>query len=67
MKECTCLDVFGEDPACPLHGVEAVVRRLRELAAAKHDDLSVADEAADMIEWLMDTRPVALKAREAGK
>ena len=29
-----------------------LITRLRDLAAAKHDDLSVADEAADAIELL---------------
>lgn len=56
MKGCTCLEVFGEDHDCQQHGVNAVIGRLRDLAAAKHDDLSVADEAADLLEWFMETR-----------
>ena len=56
MAKCTCLEVFGEDPDCPQHGVDAVVKKLRDLAAAKHDDLFVADEAADLLEWFMDGR-----------
>lgn len=62
MKGCTCLEVFGEDPNCPLHGVDAVVKRLRDLAAGKHADVSAADEAADLIEWLSD-RPTAALAK----
>lgn len=57
MKDCTCLEAFGEDPRCKIHGVTAIVQRLRDLAAWKHDDRSVADEAADVIEWLMGSRP----------
>lgn len=53
-NKCTCLEVFGEDTDCPLHGAQAIVKRLRDLAAAKHDDLSVADDAADLIEYLLD-------------
>lgn len=56
MAKCTCLEVFGEDHDCQQHGVNAVIGRLRDLAAAKHDDLSVADEAADLLEWFMETR-----------
>lgn len=51
---CTCLEVHGEDWGCPSHGVDAVVQRLRDLAAAKHDDLSIGDDAADIIEDLRD-------------
>lgn len=40
------------DAAAP----NAVIGRLRDLAAAKHDDLSVADEAADLLEWFMEAR-----------
>lgn len=47
-KSCTCLEVFGEDPQCPLHGVQAIVKRLRD------GDPSVGDEAADLIEDLID-------------
>lgn len=57
MKGCTCLEVFGEDPDCPLHGVAAVVKRLRNLAAGKHGDLSVVYDAADLIEELVE-RPI---------
>ena len=56
MAKCTCLEVSGEDPDCPQHGAEAVIRSLRDLAAARHDDLSVAYEAADLLEWFMDMR-----------
>lgn len=27
--KCTCLEIYGEDPDCPLHGVRAVIERLR--------------------------------------
>ena len=47
-KSCTCLEVFGEDPQCPLHGVQAIVKRLRD------GDPSVVDEAADLIEEFID-------------
>lgn len=47
-SRCTCLEVHGEDPDCPRHGVLSVVSRLREL---KHD---VAHEAADLLESLWD-------------
>ena len=30
-----------------------IVEKLRDLAACKHDDLSIAAEAADKIEWLL--------------
>jgi hypothetical protein len=34
--------------------VDPLVRRLRDLAAAKHDDLSIGDDAADAIVRLRD-------------
>jgi len=73
MTRCTCLEVFGEDPDCAIHGYRAVVRRLRALAASEHDDLSVADEGADIIEELIEeaaerreTERVQLAARLLG-
>lgn len=38
--------------SCPSAGPEDLLERLRALAAGAHDDLSVADEAADYIEEL---------------
>jgi len=30
LVECSCLEVFGEDPDCPLHGIDALEARLAE-------------------------------------
>lgn len=41
---CTCLEVFGEDPDCPLHSYEALEARiadLEELIEAQHGDVVV--------------------------
>ena len=53
-KSCTCLEVFGEDPNCPLHGTDAIVKGLRDFAAGKNDDILVCDAAADLIEDFAD-------------
>ncbi|KFC62729.1 hypothetical protein FF80_03296 [Devosia sp. LC5] len=44
MSSCTCLEVFGEDPDCPLHSYDALEARiadLEELIAAQHGDVVV--------------------------
>lgn len=34
MKRCTCLEVFGEDPNCAIHGYDALNDRINVLTAA---------------------------------
>lgn len=57
--KCTCLEVHGEDPDCPLHGVRAVIERLRS------GDPAAAYEAADLLEWFADDRDHRLGRDEA--
>lgn len=42
-----------------------LVERLRGLAASRHDDLSIGDEAADALEALSRSGGVKVKALEA--
>lgn len=58
--DCTCLEVHGEDPDCPLHGVRSVIERLRN-----DDDLSARMEAADLLEWFAEERDFRLGRQEA--
>ncbi len=57
--KCTCLEVYGEDTDCLLHGVRAVIERLRS------GDRDAAYEAADLLEWLAEDRDHRLGRNEA--
>ena len=55
---CSCMEVYGEDPACVHHGDRALIERLRSPA---EDDVPVEvcrllDDAADWIEQVLDQR-----------
>ena len=42
MDGCTCLEVFGEDPNCPVHSYEALENRILDLESlieAQHGDV----------------------------
>ncbi|MBN9304094.1 MAG: hypothetical protein BGO82_17115 [Devosia sp. 67-54] len=49
---CTCLEIQGEDPACPRHGNKAVIRELYRLSARTENARAawVLAEAAQLIE-----------------
>ena len=53
MTKCTCLEVFGEDPDCAIHGFDALNDRVGVLTAA------LERQRANIEHWLETGEPAS--------